>query len=153
MHIKVDDLQGVEIYALLEEHLRDMHTVSPPGSVHALDIEALRHPSITFWSAWDGGQLLGCCALKVLNADHAELKSMRTAHGHLRKGVASSLLTHVLLAAKTRSYKRVSLETGSMPAFEPARTLYAQFGFKRCKPFSDYWDDPNSVFMSLEINI
>jgi putative acetyltransferase len=151
VNIRLDDLRGPEIRELLEEHLRNMRQISPPESIHALDLEALRGPEISFWTAWDDGQLLGCGALKELDARHAEIKSMRTASAHRRKGVARKLLAHMLDEAGRRRYSRLSLETGSMPAFEPARTLYASLGFARCKPFADYVDDPNSVFMSLEL--
>jgi putative acetyltransferase len=151
MEIRVDDLRGPEIARLLEEHLRHMHQLSPPESVHALDLEALRRPEITFWSVYQGAQLLGCGALKQLDARHGEIKSMRTATPHLRKGVAASLLRHILEEARRRSYRRLSLETGSMAAFEPARRLYAGFGFQPCGPFADYVDDPNSTFMTREL--
>jgi putative acetyltransferase len=151
MNIKIDDLSGSEIYELLQEHLRNMALHSPPESVHALDIEALRKPEITFWTVWENGELLGCGALKELDARHAEIKSMRTSALHLRKGVASHLLNHMLEEAKRRGYNRLSLETGSMEAFEPARTLYANFGFTYCEPFADYVEDPYSVFMTREL--
>jgi putative acetyltransferase len=151
MNIKIDDLSGSEIYELLQEHLRNMALHSPPESVHALDIEALRKPEITFWTVWENGELLGCGALKELDARHAEIKSMRTSALHLRKGVASNLLNHMLEEAKRRGYNRLSLETGSMEAFEPARTLYANFGFTYCEPFADYVEDPYSVFMTREL--
>ena len=132
MDIKIDDLQGPEIYALLQEHLQSMARHSPPESVHALDIEALRKPEITFWTVWENGELLGCGALKELDSQHAEIKSMRTSSSHLRKGVAKKLLDHILAEAKRRGYSRLSLETGSMAAFEPARQLYANSGFTYC---------------------
>ncbi|MFL6211004.1 MAG: GNAT family N-acetyltransferase [Pyrinomonadaceae bacterium] len=148
MEIKIDDLKGSEIHELLQEHLRNMRRISPPESVHALDIEGLRKPEITFWTIWEGTVLLGCGALKELDAQHGEIKSMRTASMHLRKGVAKHLLKHILAEAKRRGYSRLSLETGSMAAFEPARKLYAGFGFTYCAPFADYVVDPNSVFMT-----
>lgn len=148
MHIQIDDLSGSEIYALLQEHLQEAALHSPPESVHALDIEALRKPDITFWTVWEGGELLGCGALKELDSRHAEIKSMRTSSLHRRKGVASSLLHHILAEAERRGYRRVSLETGSMEAFEPARKLYANFGFTYCGPFAEYVEDPYSVFMT-----
>ncbi|HEY9627517.1 MAG TPA: GNAT family N-acetyltransferase [Coleofasciculaceae cyanobacterium] len=151
MHIRIDDLRGSEIYELLQEHLQSMALYSPPESIHALDIEALRQPEITFWTAWEKDELLGCGALKQLAAQHGEIKSMRTASRHLRKGVAAHLLNHVLQEAKRRSYKRLSLETGSGAAFNPAHQLYAKFGFTPCKPFADYVEDPYSVFMTKEI--
>jgi putative acetyltransferase len=151
MNIIIDDLNGPEIFELLEEHLQSMALHSPPESIHALDIKALRRPEITFWTAWEGDELLGCGALKELDRYHGEIKSMRTSSSHLRKGVASSLLHHLLEEAKRRSYHRVSLETGSMEAFEPARRLYAGFGFVFSGPFADYVEDPFSVFMTREL--
>jgi len=151
MDIRLDDLSGPEIAELLQEHLRDMHRVSPPESIHALDLESLRKPDITFWTIWDAGILAGCSALKELDSQHAEIKSMRTASSHRRKGVAKQLLQHMLYEAKQRGYTRVSLETGSMDFFIPARALYASFGFEHCPPFSDYIEDPNSVFMTKEL--
>lgn len=148
MDIRRDDLTGAEIAELLHEHLRDMHRVSPPESIHALDLEGLRKPDITFWTIWDEGILAGCGALKELDRHHAEIKSMRTAFSHRRKGVAKQMLQHLLKEAKQRGYTRVSLETGSMEFFIPARILYASFGFAYCPPFADYIADPNSVFMT-----
>lgn len=148
MEIKIDDLQDTKVHELLQEHLRNMFLHSPPESVHALDIEALHAPEITFWTVWEDGELLGCGALKELDSLHAEIKSMRTASAHLRKGVARNLLKYMLEEAKRRGYTRLSLETGSMEAFEPARQLYASFGFTYCGPFADYVEDPYSVFMT-----
>jgi putative acetyltransferase len=152
MQIQVDDLTGPEIISLLEEHLRCMSEVSPPESCHALDLEGLRKPGITFWSLWDGSDLAGCGALKELDSAHAEVKSMRTASAYQRKGVASQILRHIIEQAKRRGYRRLSLETGSMDYFIPARSLYASFGFSYCAPFGDYIEDPNSVFMTKEID-
>lgn len=151
MIIKVDDLTGSDIHELLEEHLLNMALHSPPESVHALDIDALRRPEITFWTAWEGNELLGCGALKELDSRHAEIKSMRTVSAHLRKGVARNLLEHIINEAKSRGYKQLSLETGSPIAFEPAQMLYSSFGFTYCEPFADYVEDPFSVFMTKEL--
>ena len=151
MHVRIDDLSGPEVHALLEEHLRSMHSLSPAESVHALDIEGLRRPGVTFWTVWEGGELLGCGALKELDARHGEIKSMRTAAAHLRKGVAARLVRHILEEAARRGYARLSLETGSQEGFEPARRLYARFGFDYCGPFADYVEDPHSVFMTREL--
>jgi len=148
MDIRIDDLQSKAIQALLQEHLEDMHSSSPPESVHALDIDALRHPSITFWSAWQDGELLGCGALKQHSPEHAELKSMRTARAHLRKGVARAMLRHILAAAQARGFQRISLETGTPAPFVAAQKLYASEGFVECGPFANYVLDPYSVFMS-----
>jgi len=148
MEIRLDDLAGPQIRALLSEHLQNMHELSPRESVHALDLAALRRPEITLWTVWSNGDLLGCGALKELTPVHGEVKSMRTASAHRRKGVARVLLEHMIAEARRRSYARLSLETGSMPAFEPARKLYESFGFTYCAPFADYADDPNSVFLT-----
>ncbi len=151
VQIKVDDLSGREITGLLEEHLAHMHRLGPPESTHALPIAALRGPDVTFWSAWENGELLGCGALKELDPQHGEVKSMRTSAQHLRKGVARAVLIHIIEEARRRGYRRVSLETGSRPPFEAARRLYANHGFAYCGPFAEYWDDPNSVFMTMEL--
>jgi putative acetyltransferase len=151
MQIRIDDLSGPEIALLLAEHLECMAEVSPPDSRHALNLEGLRQPDVTFWSAWDGSALAGCGALKELDAAHGEIKSMRTAKAHLRKGVAAMLLQHILHEAQRRGYRRLSLETGSMPYFEPARALYRKFGFAPCAPFAAYREDPNSVFMTKDL--
>jgi putative acetyltransferase len=151
MEIRIDDLTGPEISDLLREHLENMFENSPPESVHALGLEELRKPEITFWTAWSGRALLGCGALKELDSHHGEIKSMRTVTAHRRKGVAAKLLEHILGEARRRNYKRISLETGSMEAFMPAQRLYARFGFQTCGPFAGYIEDPNSVFMTKEL--
>jgi putative acetyltransferase len=148
MQIRVDDLAGSEIRALLTEHLHSMRQLSPPESMHALDLAALLRPEITFWTVWSHAELLGCGALKELNPVHGEVKSMRTASAHRRKGVARAMLQHIVVEARKRSYARLSLETGSMPAFHAARRLYESFGFTYCSPFADYTEDPNSVFLT-----
>jgi putative acetyltransferase len=136
----------------LQEHLDDMHLHSPPESVHALDLDSLRKPEITFWSIWsDDGRLVGCGALKELDKTHGEIKSMRTANAFRSKGAGKLILRHILEEARRRGYKRLSLETGSMVAFDPARRLYENHGFKYCGPFADYVLDPNSVFMTVEL--
>jgi putative acetyltransferase len=151
MEIKVDDLNGHEVSELLMEHLQSMRQISPPESVHALDVDGLRKPDITFWTAWENGELMGCGALKELDQQHGEVKSMRTSLRHRRRGVARNLLNHILEEARRRGYRRLSLETGSMKEFEPAHKLYASCGFNFCGPFADYIDDPNSVFMTREL--
>jgi putative acetyltransferase len=154
MHIKVDDLTGSEIQELLLHHLRHLSSISQPCSMHALNLEALRKPDITFWSVWSDAstvQLMGCGALKQLDREHAEIKSMRTVADHLRKGVASQLLAHMIAEAKRRQYRRLSLETGAGVQFVPAQRLYAKFGFHSCGPFADYKEDPNSIFMTMEL--
>jgi putative acetyltransferase len=151
MRIIVDDLQHPAVQALIREHLDSMYAQSPPESVHALDQEKLRAPGITFWSAWDGNVLLGCSALKMLDCRQGEIKSMRTQVAQRRRGVGKALLAHIIEEAKLRAYDRLSLETGSMAAFEPARKLYESFGFIYCGPFGDYREDPYSRFMCLRL--
>jgi len=148
LRIRRDDLTGPEIHALLEEHLRHMHAVSPPESVHALDLDKLRRPEITFWTAWAGGSLAGCGALKQIDAAHGEIKSMRTAQAHRGTGAGRAMLAHIVAEAARRGYTRLSLETGSQDAFIPARALYASAGFAECGPFEGYQEDPHSVFMT-----
>lgn len=152
MHIEHDDLSRPAIHALLEEHLQSMRAWSPPGSVHALDLEKLRQPGITFWSAWDpAGVLLGCGALKELDATHGELKSMRTPEALRGRGAGRAILAHIISVAIARGYEHLSLETGASEPFKPAHTLYSKAGFVRCGPFGDYAEDPHSVFMRLRL--
>ena len=151
MQIAVDDPLRPDVVALLEEHLADMRATSPPESVHALDPHALVGPGLTFWTLRDGGALLGCAALKELEAGHAEIKSMRTANAARRRGVAGLLLDHVLAAARERGYRRLSLETGTQDFFAPARALYASRGFTECGPFGSYVLDPHSAFFTMAL--
>ena len=148
MTIKVDDLSGPEIAAFLDEHIRDMRAISPPESKHALDLPGLRKPEITFWTLWDNETIAGCGALRQLDASHGEVKSMRTAAACRRRGAASRVLAHIIEEATRRRYRRLSLETGAMSFFAPARALYRKFGFEPCGPFSTYKEDPNSVFLT-----
>ena len=148
VEIRRGGLDTAEVAALLGEHLVEMRRHSPPESVHALDLDRLRTPDLTFWSVWDGSDVLGCGALRELDPRHGELKSMRTAAAHLRRGVARRLLVYMILEARRRGYERLSLETGSMDAFASARQLYARFGFEPCEPFAEYGLDPYSVFMT-----
>lgn len=151
LKIEIDDLSNPEVINFLTEHLQHMIQVTPPGYVHALDIEALRNPEITFWTVWEGELLLCCGALKKLNPEHAELKSMRTTPTHLGKGIASFLLNHILSKAKELNYQKIYLETGSYEVFQPARKLYEKFGFTYCEPFADYKESVNSVYMSVDL--
>jgi putative acetyltransferase len=152
MQIRIDDLNGPEIAALLNEHLADMRAASPPESVHALDLDKLRQPEITFWTMWHEGQLAGCGALKQLDGELGEIKSMRVAMPFRRQGVAAKILQHIIDEARSRQYRQLMLETGSTDNFVPAHKLYESFGFTRCPRFADYDDDPFSVFMQLELN-
>ena len=151
MQIVVDPLDGPEIAALLREHLDEMHRISPPESVHALDLARLRAPDITFWSAWRDGALLGCAALKELDGWHGEVKSMRTAPAFRGEGVAAALLRRLVEEATARGYRRLSLETGTQPEFAPARALYQRFGFGACAPFAGYAEDPFSAYMTRSL--
>lgn len=149
MRINPDEPSRADVRALLEAHLRDMHAQSPPGSVHALDVERLQAHDIRFWTARDtDGALLGCAALKLLDAHQGEVKAMRTLPTQRRCGVGSALLAHLIEQARGWGLVRLSLETGAQPAFVPAVTLYERFGFEHCAPFADYRPDPNSVFMT-----
>lgn len=148
LRIVVDDLSGPAIAALLTDHVAELGTQSPAESMHALDLDALRRPEITVWSGWDGNTLVGCAALKELDETHAEIKSMRTAATHERRGIASTLLRHLLAEAAVRGYRRVSLETGTQDFFVPAQKLYAAHGFEPCEPFGDYTLDPYSHYMT-----
>jgi putative acetyltransferase len=151
MRLEIDDLSSSAVHALLNEHLANMHELSPPESVHALDLAKLRAPGITFWTAWDGDVLIGCGALKELDPKHGEVKSMRTPKALRRRGAGRAILARILEAARERGYERLSLETGAMDAFIPAQKLYESFGFGHCGPFGDYVPDPNSVFMTLRL--
>jgi len=151
MRIELDDLSRPQVHALLQEHLDNMYELSPPESVHALDLGKLRQPGISFWTAWDGETLLGCGAIKELDAHQGEIKSMRTPKALRRRGAGRAMLAHIIEQARARGYRRLSLETGSQDGFKPAQSLYASFGFVPCGPFADYTNDPNSFFMTLEL--
>jgi putative acetyltransferase len=148
MKIIVDDLAGPEIATFLGEHVQEMRSLTPPESVHALDLDALRAPEITFWSVRDDDTLVGCGAIKRLDAGHAEVKSMRTAPSRKRSGIGSLLLEHIIAEASQMGFTRLSLETGADEFFRPAHRLYQKFGFAYCPPFAGYRPDPYSVFMT-----
>jgi putative acetyltransferase len=145
------DPREAEAAVLISRHLADMSRHTPPESIHALDVEGLCAPDVTFWTVRDGVVLVGCGALKQLDPTQGEIKSMHTAATHLRKGIASTLLEHIIHVARRRGYARLSLETGSMDAYAAARSLYARFGFEICGPFGGYDRDPNSTFMTREL--
>jgi putative acetyltransferase len=151
MRIVEDDLTGREIAALLEYHVEQMFLSSPPGTSFAFDIDRLRAPDVTFWSAWEGDSLLGCGAMKALDARTGEIKSMRTAPDHLRNGVANALLEHIISVAVSRDYQMLSLETGSGPAFEPALALYRRRGFRDGPPFGDYVAGEFNQFLHMTL--
>ncbi|MGC1457294.1 MAG: GNAT family N-acetyltransferase [Steroidobacteraceae bacterium] len=151
MRIELDDLSGPQIHALLNEHLRNMYEITPAESVHALDLERLRGPDITFWTAWEESELMGCGALKELDRRHGEIKSMRTPQALRRRGAGRAILNHIIGVARARGYERLSLETGPMQTFKAAQALYASAGFIYCGPFGDYREDPHSVYMTLRL--
>lgn len=151
MRIEIDDLSRAAVRSLLAEHLTDMHATSPSESVHALDVTALTDPTVTVWTLWDDGTVLGCAALKQLSPVDGEIKSMRTSAAARRRGVATRLLSHLLDEARHRGYRRVSLETGTQDFFAPARRLYASHGFLPSPPFGEYTSDPNSTYFTLAL--
>jgi putative acetyltransferase len=148
MRIAVADLAGPQIAEFLDEHVREIRSVKPPASRHALDLDGLRSAGITLWSVVDGPALVGCGAIKRIDAGHAEVKSMRTTPARKRRGIASLLLAHIIAEAKRMGFGRLSLGTGSAEFFLPARRLYEKFGFEYCEPFADYRPDPHTVFMT-----
>ena len=149
--LRIDDLSGPAIRALITRHLSGMHENSPPESVHALGVDALKQPGVTVWSAWVGEEIAGCGALKRLDAARGEIKSMRVADSFLGKGVGRAILEHIVAEAGRMSLGSLWLETGSAEAFRPAIGLYSSAGFERCGPFGDYLDDPFSVFMTRRL--
>jgi putative acetyltransferase len=149
--IAVDDPRRDDVRALLEQHLAFARSITPPEQVYALDLEGLLDPTITFFSIRADGELLGVGALKQLDPDHAEVKSMHTATAARRRGVGRAMVDHLLAVAAERGVSRVSLETGTMDAFGPARSLYAEAGFAPCAPFGDYEESPTSAFMTRSV--
>jgi putative acetyltransferase len=151
LNFRLDDLSGEPTRALIARHLAGMRANSPPESVHALEIDKLRGPDVTFWSVWLEKEIAGCGALKRLDARQGEIKSMRVADAFLGRGVGRALLEHLIGEARARGMERLWLETGSSAAFIPALRLYESAGFVRCGPFNGYTDDPFSVFMTRAI--
>lgn len=151
IEMRLDDLSSEATRALVRRHLAGMHAASPPESVHAFDVDALKKPGVTFWSAHVDGRVAGCCALARLDDSRGELKSMRVADEFLGKGIGRAMLDHLLREAKQRGWTSVWLETGSTPPFAPALKLYESAGFARCGPFADYVEDPFSIFMTRAI--
>jgi len=151
MEILSGGLDRVEVVAFLQHHLKMMAQHSPAESIHALDMDELKHEDVSFFSMWNNDQLMGCAALKELDSRNGEVKSMRTVDTFLRQGVAQAMLDHIVGLAGQREYSALWLETGSMEAFWPARQMYLKYGFAECVPFSDYSPDPNSVFMTLKL--
>lgn len=152
MRIEVDDLSRPQVHALLEEHLANMHELSPADQVFALDLSKLRAKDITFWTVWVDEELVGCGALKELSPSHGEIKSMRTPASARGRGAGRAVLAHIIQVAKQRGYTRLSLETGTHIAFEPAHNLYRSNGFAMSGPFAGYLPNEHSVFMELQLS-
>jgi putative acetyltransferase len=148
LRFHIDDLSGAPTRALIAIHLAGMHASSPAESVHAFDVEKLRHPDVTLWSAWLGDELAGCGALKRLDVERGEIKSMRVADAFLGRGIGRAILQHLVAEARARGMRSLWLETGSSASFTPALRLYESAGFVRCGPFNGYVEDPFSVFMT-----
>ena len=140
-----------QVNELLTKHFIELRTVSPPGSTHVLDIPGLKDPTIRFWSLWDADNLVGCGALKLLEKEHGEFKSIRVADKFRKNGMGEKIISHLIDQAKQIGIKKISIETGSGEFFIPARKLFKKFGFKECKPFAHYKEDPNSCYYSLNI--
>jgi putative acetyltransferase len=152
MKITLGDLTDPRVVSLLQYHLTNARAQTASGSAHALDIDGLEGPNITFWTAWDDDKLLAVGALKRLAGDHGEVKSMHTAPPARRKGIGSAMLQHIIAFARSGGISRLSLETGSWDYFQPAIALYRKHGFVECRPFADYVQDPNSIFMTLDLD-
>jgi putative acetyltransferase len=152
MRIEIDDITRPEVLALLEEHLSNMHELSPPDQVFAFDASKLRDPGVAVWTAWEEETLLGCAALKELSLTQGEVKSMRTPASRRRLGAGRALLNHIVQVSRERGYRELFLETGRHPAFKPAQALYRSVGFRECGPFGSYTENGNSIFMSLQLN-
>ncbi|WP_018331223.1 GNAT family N-acetyltransferase [Actinomycetospora chiangmaiensis] len=148
MRIVVDDLRGPRIARFLQDHLDHMREITPEGSVHALDLDALRAPGVTFWTVLDGDEVVGCGALKRLDDTEGEIKSMRSHPDRRRTGIGALVLEHILAEARNAGLSRLSLETGATEFFVAARSLYARYGFEPCGPFGDYGDDPHSAYLT-----
>ena len=141
-----------EVLELLNKHFIELRSVSPEGSAHVLDIEGLKNQNIKFWSLWAGNLLMGCGALKFLNKEHGEFKSIRVEDRFRNKDNGIKILKHLIFEAKKLNIKRISVETGTGDFFTPARKLFNKCGFKLCKPFDHYKEDPNSCYMSMLIS-
>ena len=152
MRIEVDDLSRFQVHALLEEHLANMYELSPPEQVFALDLNKLRADDITFWTVWEEEVLLGCGALKELTPTHGEIKSMRTTAAARGRGAGRAILAHIISVAQQRGYTKLSLETGTHEAFEPAHNLYRSKGFFKSGPFGSYIPNEHSVFKELQLS-
>jgi putative acetyltransferase len=151
MRIEIDDLVRPDVIALVDLHLREAHANSPACHVFALDTSGLRHPDVTLWTAWDGDDLLAMGALKQIDPAHGEIKSMRTAPAHVRKGIGAAMLDHLVAEGRARGYRRLSLETGNNDPFAAARAMYQRAGFVECGPFAGYDDTSFSRYFTLDL--
>ncbi len=149
--IELDDPRAGDVQALLEAHLAFARALTPAGHVHALDLEGLDDPAVAFFSARRDGGLVGVGALKQLDETHGEIKSMHTSQTARRQGVGRAMVVHLLSVAVARRYRTVSLETGTMDAFAPARSLYGELGFTTCKAFGEYTSNPYSTCMTIDL--
>jgi putative acetyltransferase len=149
--IRAGGLDDERVLSLLGHHFAKCHEVTPPGSAHVFDVSRLKHPSVDFFSAWDGETLLGVGAVKYFDGASGEVKSMHTAEAARRRGVGGAILSHIVATARAKGIKRLNLETGSFGYFEPAVALYKAHDFVECPPFGDYRPDPNSTFLTREI--
>lgn len=151
MKVIENNFDNAEVNHLLTKHFIELRSVSPDDSCHVLDIKGLKDSSIKFWSFWDNNQLIGCAALKFLDDEHGEFKSIRVEDNSRGKGVGEKIISHLIEVAKNEGIKRLSIETGAGDFFKSARKLFKKFGFKTCRPFADYKEDPNSCYFDLEI--
>ena len=151
MKVIENNFDNIEVNDLLTKHFIELRSVSPDDSCHVLDIKGLRNPSIKFWSFWDNNQLIGCAALKFLDNEHGEFKSIRVEDRFRGKGIGEKIISYLINVSKKEGIKKLSIETGSGDFFSSARKLFKKFGFKTCVPFADYKEDPNSCYFNLEI--
>lgn len=151
MKVIENNFDNAEVNHLLTKHFIELRSVSPDDSCHVLDIKGLKDSSIKFWSFWDNNQLIGCAALKFLDDEHGEFKSIRVEDNSRGKGVGKKIISHLIEVAKNEGIKKLSIETGAGDFFKSARKLFKKFGFKTCRPFADYKEDPNSCYFDLEI--
>ena len=140
-----------EVNDLLKKHFIELRSVSPVGSTHVLDIDGLKDPSIKFWSLWENNKLIGCGALKFLEKNHGEFKSIRVADEFRKKGIGERIIEHLIEEAKKLEISKLSIETGAGEFFLPARNLFSKFGFKLCPPFAHYKEDPHSCYYTLNL--
>ena len=145
------DFENSEVNELLNKHFIELRSVSPKGSAHVLDIEGLKDKSIKFWSLWDNNELIGCGALKFLEKNHGEFKSIRVADKFRRSGIGEKIIEHLIEESKKLEISKLSIETGAGDFFIPARKLFSKFGFKKCIPFAHYKEDPNSCYYTLDL--